>query len=161
MRSSENLYRRPSGGRRPGFAAALALLVLVALALLGALAVDAALGSLRTGTAALVEARARALAESGLARALVQRLDSTARRVPAGSMLMAFADSDDDGDSVTVRAQVVQPGVARILVTAIARRGRFRGIAGRYAFAAMAGDSVVPGEVTLSPLGALWWAAVP
>jgi hypothetical protein len=144
---------------RRGFAVPLAVLVLIVLALLAALGIDAALGALRTGDAASVEARAVARAESGLAKAFVQPLDSAARRLAAGSPLFAFVDPEID--TVIVRAQVVEPGVTRVTATAVARRGRFRGIAGRYAFATIVADSPSSAGAILRPLPTRWWTAIP
>ncbi|HVZ48471.1 MAG TPA: hypothetical protein VG916_06790 [Gemmatimonadaceae bacterium] len=144
---------------RRGFAVPLAVLVLIVLALLAALGIDAALGALRTGDAAAVEARAAARAESGLAKAFVQPLDSAARRLAAGSALFTVVESDPD--TVVVRAQVVQPGVVRVTATAVARRGQFRGIAGRYAFATIVADSAPMAGAILRRLPSRWWVAIP
>lgn len=145
--------------RRPGFAVPLAVLVLIILALLAALGIDAALGELRTGTASLVEARAGALAETGLAKALVQRLDTAARHLAAGSVLFVVLEAQPD--TVMAMAQVVEPGVARVTVSAVARRGALRGIAGRYAFASIVPDSVVATETVLRPFAERWWVSLP
>ena len=145
-------------GRR-GFALPLAVVILIALSLLAALGIDAAMGALRAGTAGMVEARANALAETGLTRALAQRLDTATLRLPAGATL--FAGSDATADTVTAVAQVVEPRTVRVAVAAVVRRARFRGFAGRYAFAVIEPDSTVSGVAALRPLPSNWWVATP
>lgn len=144
---------------RGGFAMPLAILVILALALISALGVEAALGALRSDTAGVVEAQAAVRAETGLATALAHRVDSAALRGSAGTVLFTLVETLRD--TVTVVAQVVEPGVARVVVTAIVRRAQFRGIAGRYAFTRLVVDSATPGRARLRPLPANWWAAMP
>lgn len=144
---------------RAGFAMPLAILIMLALALISALGVEAALGALRADTAGVVEAHAAVRAETGLARALAHRVDSTALGDPPGTVLFTLAETLPD--TVTVVAQVLERGVARVLVTAVVRRAQFRGIAGRYAFAVITADSTMPGRLRLRPLPSNWWVAVP
>lgn len=145
-------------GRR-GFALPLAVVILIALSLLAALGIDAALGALRGGTAGMVEARANALAETGLARALAQPVDTATLRLPAGATV--FAWSDTSADTITAVAQVVEPRTVRVAVAAVVRRAEFRGFAGRYAFAVIELDSTVSAGAALRPLRSNWWVATP
>lgn len=149
----------PPDWRRTGIAAPLALVVLVAMALLSTLFVDAALGELRAGSASLATARVGLTAEGALAEGLAVLLDSAVVARPPGALL--FTQQAPGADSVVTTGRIIQSGVAEIRVTAISRRGGFRVLAGRVAFATIAPDSLHAGAFGLRPLPAQWWVATP
>ena len=145
--------------RRAGFAASLALVLLIALSLLSALFLDASLGAFRSGRASLAEARAATIVETALSAAFAIRFDTAVLTRPAGATISQVATSGPD--SVSTVVQMLAPGIARVVVSGVARSGRLRAIAGRLAYVRLAPDAAAPGELALVPLGPNWWAAFP
>jgi Tfp pilus assembly protein PilX len=151
--------RRPEARDREGFAAPLAVVMLIAVSLLVLLMLEGALGEVRTGAAAASAARVTAAAETAMAEALGRPLDSTVFQLAPGSIV--WQQHLAGPDSVVSRIQVLGGSVARIVVTARSRANRFRVFAGIWAFAKLRPSNTVPGELELTPLGASWWAATP
>lgn len=145
--------------RRAGFAAALAVMVLLAVSLLSALAVDAVIGESRAARAASLEARAGALAESALAAALAIRLDSVAMTAPAGTRLFSLVGGGAGDTHVT--GVVLQPGLALVTARAIVTARGVRSIAGRRFLAMIRPSGEGPGEARLDAVTPNGWLAVP
>ena len=57
--------------------------------------------------------------------------------------------------------QVVQPGLARLMVMAAAGATGFRVFAGRTALVVFRRDSLVSADVMMLPIGPDWWTAIP
>lgn len=144
---------------RQGFAAPLAVLVVIAASLLSVLAVDAALGESRAARAALLEVRAAVMAESVLVATVGTRLDSVAAYTPPGARL--FTAVTGGGDSASASVVVLQPGIVLIAVHVEARMGGVRAIAGRRCFATIRAFRGVAAEARLDPLPANGWLPVP
>lgn len=142
-----------------GFAAPLAVLVLLAVALLGALGVDAVIGESRAARAAHLEARAAALAESAMAEALATRLDSAAAAAPPGTRLFSLAA--DVAGQARATAVVLQPGLVVVTARAEANAGGLRAIAGRRWLARIRGSGDGTGEARLEAVSSNGWLAVP
>lgn len=147
----------PAG--RGGFAVPLAVLIVIALAFLTALMLDAAVAEFRSGEAWLSESRAAAAAETASAEALATRLDSAVLLVSAGTVVLRRVQTG--ADSVSTILQVLGPGLARLTVFATNGAGRLRAIAGRQIFVRMAPSPDTPGEVELRPLMGPAWVAIP
>lgn len=144
--------------RPDGFAVPLAVVLLVALALLTALVLEAALGEFKTDVALLEESRAAAAVEGALATALVQRLDSAALHRPPGTVV---ARTFEAVDSVATTVQMLGSPLARVMASVVLRSSGVRAIAGRAAYVRL---RVVPGnsaELALEPLTSFWWASTP
>ena len=144
---------------RGGFAVPLAVLIVIALAFLTALMLDAAVAEFRSGEAWLSESRAAALAETASAEALATRLDTAVLLVSAGTVVLRRVQTGVD--SVAASVQVLGPGLARLTVFAAIGMGRLRAIAGRQIFVAMIPSPGAPGEVELRPLAGPGWVAIP
>lgn len=152
--------RAPDGGaRRGGFAVPLAVVLLIAVALMASLLLEAALSELRAGSAARAESRVVVAAESALAQGMAVRLDTAVLRLTAGAR--PLSQTRVEAESVRVELQVVQPGLARLLVSATSGATGIRVSVGRTALVSFRRDSLIPGEVVLSPIGPDWWIAVP
>lgn len=147
---------------RAGFAAPLAVAVLLAVSLLGLLAVDAVIGESRAARAAHLEARAGALAESALADALGARLDSAAGGAPAGTRLFSLAVPGGAGEGrATATAIVLQPRLVMVTSRAEVRSGAIRAIAGRRCLALVRASVGGAGEARLGVVVPNGWLAVP
>jgi hypothetical protein len=144
---------------RDGFAVALAIAILIAVALLAALLIDAATAELRLATAARAESRVAMAAESALADLLARRLDTAALSLPAGSVVISARTVA--ADTVEQHAQLLQPGVARLVIRVATHTGPVRVFAGRIALVAIRRDSLVAGELRFVPLATDWLVAVP
>ncbi|MEA3247251.1 MAG: hypothetical protein U9Q74_13950 [Gemmatimonadota bacterium] len=144
---------------RAGFAAPLAVLVLLAVALLGALGVDAVIGESRAARAGYLEARAAALAESALAEALAIQLDSVAGVAPPGTRLFSLAS--DVAGQARATAVVLQHGLVMVTARAEANAGGVRAIAGRRWLARIVGSGDGTGEARLAAVSPNGWLAVP
>lgn len=140
-------------------AAPLALGVLIALALLAALFLEASLADLRAGRASLGSARAAATAEEALERALASRLDTAAASRPVGTLLLEYRTGGVDSVSTTIRR--LQPGLAEVQVRVRVRSGGFRVVAGRQVYVRLRADSLSAGELVLRPIPGHWWVATP
>jgi Tfp pilus assembly protein PilX len=144
---------------RHGFAAPLAVVLLIAIALLALLLIEGALGEVRASSAAYAESRLVSAAESALADALARRLDSTALSAAPATLL--FETAGTAADSVVARVELVAPRVARIAVRARSRNPRVRVFAGVSALVALQASPTVTGEVILRPLAPNWWVGRP
>lgn len=150
--------RSTPAGRR-GFAVPLAVLIVIALAFLTALMLDAAVAEFRSGDAWLSESRAVAAAETESAEVLATRLDSAVLLVSAGTVVLRRVQTGVDSASTIL--QVLGPGMARLTVFVTSGTGRFRAIAGRQIFVRMALAPGTPAEVELRPLPGPAWIAIP
>jgi hypothetical protein len=144
---------------RQGFAAPLAVTLLIAIALLVFLLLESALAELRAGSAAAAEARVVAAAETMLAQALTWRLDSGVLAHPAGTLLRT--ESGSSPDSTVARVESLATGLARISVTAQSRNSRIRVFVGIRALVRLQTAPASPAEVIMAPLPDNWWVAVP
>ena len=144
---------------RSGFAVPLAVVLLIAIALMASLLLEAALGELRAGSAARAESRVVVAAESALARTIATRLDTAVLNLPAGAL--AVSETRVAAESVHVQVQVVQPGLARLMVMAAAGATGIRVFAGRTALVVFRRDSLVSADVMMLPIGPDWWTAIP
>ncbi len=134
-------------------------MVLLAVSLLSALAVEAVIGESRAALAATLEARAAAFAESAVAAALATRLDSVATRAPPGTRLMSLAAGA--ADDVRVTGVVLQPGLVLLMVRAVVAARGVRTIAGRRCLALIRPSPDRNGEAQLELLTPNGWLAVP
>jgi Tfp pilus assembly protein PilX len=144
---------------RAGIAAPLAVIMLIAVALLGLLMMEGALNELRTGAAAVAESRVAARAESALAQALVQPLDTSALSRPPGSVLLEEASASPD--STILRIAALGQGLVRLTVRVSSGDRHLRVYAGRIALLGLRTDSAVPSQVRMVPIKAHWWVASP
>ncbi len=144
---------------RSGVAAPIALAVLIALALLSALFIEASLADRRAGRAALGAVRASAVAETALERGLAYRLDSAAASGPVGAVLLHAQIGGVDSVETTIRR--LQPGLMEVRVRVSTRSGGFRVVVGRVAHVRLRPDSLAPYGLALQPLPGHWWVATP
>jgi hypothetical protein len=149
----------PDRADRAGFAAPLAIVMLIAVALLALLMLEGALGEVRSSSAVASEARVVGKAESALAGMLGRTFDSTAASFPAGAVLAQ--ESTGGVDSVHAVVQLAGGGVARVVVRVRSTGGAIRVLAGRQAFAALRPHPSLPGELILAPLAGNWWVTTP
>ncbi len=144
---------------RAGVAAPLSLAVLIAVALLAALFLEASLADQRAGRASLGAARAAAVAEEALERALASRMDTSAASRPVGAVLLENRTGGIDSVATIVRH--IQPRFAEVRVSVRGRSGGFRVLVGRLAYASLRPDSLAPGDLVLRPLPGNWWVPFP
>jgi hypothetical protein len=150
---------RPDGASRAGFAAPLAVTMLIAVALLALLLIEGALGEVRASSATAAEARVAAAAESGLADLVARRFDSTVLALPSGALV--WQGALPSADSVIGRVEVLGAGIARLVITARSGNAKLRVIAGIRGFVTLAASPTLPGAVVLAPLADNWWVATP
>lgn len=144
---------------RLGFAAPLAIVMLIAVALLALLMLEGALGEMRAGSAIASEARVAGKAESALAGVLARRFDTSVVSLPQGSVVVDEATGG--ADSVRSMVQLAGGGLARVIVRVQSAGPGVRVFAGRDAFAVLRPHPSVPGELVLQPLAGNWWLSTP
>jgi hypothetical protein len=144
---------------RPGFAAPLAIVMLIAVALLALLMVEGALGEVRAGSAVAAEARVIRRAETVLAEMLARGFDSSVVSLPSGSVLLH--ESTGGPDSAFAVIQLAGGGIARVAITVRSAGSGVRVFAGRQAFVSLRPNPDVHGELILSPLAGNWWVTTP
>jgi hypothetical protein len=149
----------PDRSVRTGFAAPLAIVMLIAVALLALLMIEGALGELRTGSAVASEARIAGKAETALAALLATTFDTGVVSLPAGTVVLD--ETTGGADSIRSVIQLVGGRVARVLVRAHSATPGIRGFAGRQVFVKLRPNPAAPAELVLEPLAGNWWVMSP
>jgi Tfp pilus assembly protein PilX len=144
---------------RPGFALAAALIVVIAVALMVALLVDASGARARMAAADLDAARLASDAETVLATALGERLDTAQAKARPGTVV-ATVGADPPLMAVG-EIEALGLGLVRVSASARTGSGTVRGLIGRTAFARLVPDSGAGGGVRLMTLPGGGWAPVP
>jgi Tfp pilus assembly protein PilX len=144
---------------RDGFALAAALVVVIAVALIVAMVVDAAGARARMAAAELDAVRRTSDVESALAAAMGARVDTAAARARAG-LVVAHVGSGAPG-SAAADIEAIAPGLVRVVAALQPSSGIVRGLIARVAFARIGPDSARAGTLRLIPLPGGAWAPVP
>jgi hypothetical protein len=153
--------RRAPFRHRRGFALTLALVVLIVLALVVSLLLDAAVQELRTARGEVASTRVQALLESALADVLASPLDSAFLALPRGAARQSVVVSGGR-DTTIVSLQALGESRVRALVTARSYSGSVRTGAAIVAFLLVVPDPAgAGGELMVRRVAGWWWAPVP
>ncbi len=145
---------------RSGFALPLSLFMLLTIALLVALLLDAALQELRASRGDLAAARAQAAASSALADFLSSRPDSALLSRPRGAVTSSLSVAG--ADTTLLSLQSLGGGLVRCVANAHSWSFGARADAATIAFVHVLPDSNgAPGALRFRRLPGWWWAQLP
>ncbi len=142
---------------RTGIALPIALAAVIVVAMLSAMALDAALQDLRLARSARAQAVAFGLVESGLSGVVDQPTDSTWLGSPPGSVQLRRTVVGSDTSTLTLTR--LGGRLVRVSSTARSRAAGRRGDAGAALFLQIVADS--GGGLRLRRLPGWWWAPDP